>query len=306
MVAAAAGRDRGLLQRPQPRRRLAGVEDLGAGAGHRLDVARGQRRDAGEVAEEVERGALGGQQRRRRPAGEQHLGRHLLAPLALDHELVDVLDPALAHRLRDQVEPEDDARPAFCTIRARARRLGGHGRLRGHVAVAEVLGQRRRDDLAQRLSGLGHRASLDQRRAMHLATPEMAKCIARHLTSGPAAAFNPRGDRAAPVPDPDRRARRRRDGGLRGAVGRGDAEDCFQETFLAALRAYPKLRDGGNLRGWLLTIAHRKAIDHHRARGRRPVPVAEVARGRGHRPRARRRRGLGSGRRRCRRSSGPR
>ncbi len=62
---------------------------------------------------------------------------------------------------------------------------------------------------------------------------------------------------------------------LRGAVGRADAEDCFQETFLAALRAYPKLRDAGNLRGWLLTIAHRKAIDHHRANGRRPLPVAE-------------------------------
>ena len=63
---------------------------------------------------------------------------------------------------------------------------------------------------------------------------------------------------------------------LRGAVGRDGAEDCFQETFLAALRAYPKLEDAGNLRGWLLTIAHRKSIDHHRARGRRPVPVAEV------------------------------
>lgn len=65
-------------------------------------------------------------------------------------------------------------------------------------------------------------------------------------------------------------------GVLRGAVGRGDADDCFQETFLAALRAYPKLRDTSNLRGWLLTIAHRKAIDHHRANGRRPLPVAEV------------------------------
>jgi len=64
---------------------------------------------------------------------------------------------------------------------------------------------------------------------------------------------------------------------LHGAVGRDGAEDCFQETFLAALRAYPKLDDAGNLRGWLLTIAHRKAIDHHRARGRNPVPVAEVA-----------------------------
>jgi RNA polymerase sigma factor (sigma-70 family) len=64
---------------------------------------------------------------------------------------------------------------------------------------------------------------------------------------------------------------------LRGAVGRDGAEDCFQETFLAALRAYPKLEDDRNLRGWLLTIAHRKAIDHHRANGRRPVPVAEPA-----------------------------
>jgi RNA polymerase sigma factor (sigma-70 family) len=64
---------------------------------------------------------------------------------------------------------------------------------------------------------------------------------------------------------------------LRGAVGRDGAEDCFQETFLSALRAYPKLKDGSNLRGWLLTIAHRKAIDHHRYRGRAPILVAEPA-----------------------------
>ncbi|MDQ2629410.1 MAG: sigma-70 family RNA polymerase sigma factor [Actinomycetota bacterium] len=63
---------------------------------------------------------------------------------------------------------------------------------------------------------------------------------------------------------------------LRGAVGKDGAEDCFQETFLAALRAYPKLGDARNLRGWLLTIAHRKAIDHHRANGRNPIPVATV------------------------------
>jgi RNA polymerase sigma factor (sigma-70 family) len=63
---------------------------------------------------------------------------------------------------------------------------------------------------------------------------------------------------------------------LRGAVGGTDAEDCFQETFLAALRAYPKLGEASNLRGWLLTIAYRKAVDHHRANGRRPLPVAEV------------------------------
>ena len=63
---------------------------------------------------------------------------------------------------------------------------------------------------------------------------------------------------------------------LRAEVGGNDAEDCFQETFLSALRAYPSLKDGSNLRGWLLTIAHNKAIDAHRARGRRPLPVEEL------------------------------
>ena len=55
-------------------------------------------------------------------------------------------------------------------------------------------------------------------------------------------------------------------------VGPQEAEDCFQETFLAALRAYPGLRDGSNLRSWVLTIAHRKAIDAVRARRRRAEP----------------------------------
>jgi RNA polymerase sigma factor (sigma-70 family) len=62
-------------------------------------------------------------------------------------------------------------------------------------------------------------------------------------------------------------------------AGPNEADDCFQETFLAALRAYPRLRPDSNMRSWLLTIAHRKAIDAHRARGRRAVPVAEVERG---------------------------
>jgi len=60
------------------------------------------------------------------------------------------------------------------------------------------------------------------------------------------------------------------------SVGPQEADDCFQETFLSALRAYPSLRDASNLRGWLLTIATRKALDHWRAAKRRPVPVDEV------------------------------
>src|ERR671914_1656179 len=60
------------------------------------------------------------------------------------------------------------------------------------------------------------------------------------------------------------------------SLGREEADDCFQETFISALRAYPRLRDASNLRSWLFTIAHRKAIDAHRARSRRAVPVEEV------------------------------
>src|SRR5450631_2498359 len=59
------------------------------------------------------------------------------------------------------------------------------------------------------------------------------------------------------------------------SVGRVEAEDCFQETFIAALRAYPRLRSDSNLRAWVLTIAHRKALDAHRGRARRAVPIAE-------------------------------
>jgi RNA polymerase sigma factor (sigma-70 family) len=60
------------------------------------------------------------------------------------------------------------------------------------------------------------------------------------------------------------------------AVGPQEADDCFQETFLSALRAYPSLRDDSNLRGWLFTIATRKATDHWRASRRRPLPVEEL------------------------------
>ena len=69
---------------------------------------------------------------------------------------------------------------------------------------------------------------------------------------------------------------------LLATAGPQDADDCFQETFLSALRAYPKLRDASNLRGWVLAIAGRKAIDAGRARARRPIPVEEVPESEGH------------------------
>ncbi len=65
-------------------------------------------------------------------------------------------------------------------------------------------------------------------------------------------------------------------GFLVASVGPHDAEDCFQETFIAALRAYDGLDHADNLRGWILTIAHRKAIDHHRGTARRPRPAGSA------------------------------
>ena len=59
-------------------------------------------------------------------------------------------------------------------------------------------------------------------------------------------------------------------------VGRQAADDCYQETWLAALRAYPNVRRADNLRGWLFTIAHNKAIDHLRKDGRRELATGEV------------------------------
>ncbi|MGZ8578943.1 MAG: RNA polymerase sigma factor, partial [Actinomycetota bacterium] len=60
---------------------------------------------------------------------------------------------------------------------------------------------------------------------------------------------------------------------LGAAVGPHDADDVFQETFLAALRAWPDVVDDGRLDRWVLKIASRKAVDHHRRTRRRPIPV---------------------------------
>lgn len=59
-------------------------------------------------------------------------------------------------------------------------------------------------------------------------------------------------------------------------AGPARAPDLLQDTLLSALRAYPDLRDGSNLRSWLLSVAHSRIVDAARWRARRPEKLGDV------------------------------
>ena len=138
VVAAAAALDRVLLELPQPGRRLARVEDLGAGSLDRVDEAPRERGDAGQAAEDVQRRAArrSGSARagpsssatlRRRPRR-----RRRRAPRTARSR------PARGRRSCARSRPQTTPR-SLTRIARLAGRIRGNDALGGEVAVADVL-----------------------------------------------------------------------------------------------------------------------------------------------------------------------
>src|SRR6266536_151454 len=160
VVVPAPGADGGLLERPQPRERLAGVEDPDPSPGGLHELA-GRGGDAREVTEDIERGALATEHRAQPSVHAAELGARgegvavLVAPRDRDVGVELPVHLGRCKRARqDTFPPGDEPAGAACVL--------GDDRLRGEVAEnAEVLVQRGGDDLAQRTErriGLAHRA----------------------------------------------------------------------------------------------------------------------------------------------------
>jgi hypothetical protein len=98
------------------------------------------------MAQQVERGALGGKQGTRGARGPGHGRRHLVAPLALGGEALEALRARLPEGLFRGTEAEQDALLLLDDARA-GQRIGRHDRVRRDVARPYVLRQRPGDEV---------------------------------------------------------------------------------------------------------------------------------------------------------------
>ena len=142
VVRAPAAGDRELVQAAQAGRGLAGIEDLDAGSGDSGHVSAGGRGDPGHALQEVDGGALGGEQRPRRPLDPGDGLRRLRDVPAVGEEHLHLgvrVEPQ--HHLAGDLEAADDARLADDDVgdRHELRRHRGVGR---RVAAARILVER--------------------------------------------------------------------------------------------------------------------------------------------------------------------
>ena len=161
---ATAGAHRVFLDRAQPRRRLARIDDRRLRVSDRVDDRPRHRSDAAHPAHEVQRRTLGRQQAARRAceAGDDVARRDDAAVGFLDVERDRGVDQREGETR--EIEPGDHTRLARADGEARTR-VGGHDRVGGEVAgAAEVLAQCRghewlEQDAGQRREHRDHAAT---------------------------------------------------------------------------------------------------------------------------------------------------
>ena len=179
VIGAAAAAHGVFLERPQPRRRLARIANLRAGARHRIGIFTRQGRDTAQMVEEVQGYPFC---RHHQPGRARHPRNHPpdADPLAIGH--LGREDHAIADqpkRCRRQVQPGDHARLARRDI-GRRHGFGRQRRLAGQVARQPQVFFKRRSHrpIDQQARQLGrqtvHRAALSQLPMLYAPRPAVA------------------------------------------------------------------------------------------------------------------------------------
>ena len=137
VIGAAPRRDGRLLQAPQPRRRLARIEDLHPGPLDHAHAARRHRRHPREPLEEVQSGPLAGEDRPGKTLDPRHGALFAPDPFVDEPLELDVRIQLAEHRLR-HLQAEHHPR-RLLTDQGPSARVLQDRRLGRHVAIADVL-----------------------------------------------------------------------------------------------------------------------------------------------------------------------